>query len=151
MQKSFGKAVIAGIIGTFVITIFMLMGPLMGMPEMNSGKMLGGFMSIPEVFGWIAHFMVGTVLALIYVYVFASRLPSNAWVRGAIYGLILWFASQIMVNPMMGAGVFASNTPAPLLMVVGSMMGHIVYGAVVGAVYSNGAARSKVNVNVQTN
>ena len=126
MQKNFGKAVVAGLVGTLVMTIFMLMGPLMGMPEMNVGKMLGGFMDTPKIFGWIAHFMVGTVLALIYVYVFASKLPGNGFVRGAIYVLISWLVSQIMVNPMMGAGVFATNTTAPFLMVIGSMMGHIV-------------------------
>jgi uncharacterized membrane protein YagU involved in acid resistance len=131
------------------MTIFMLMGPLMGMPEMSIGKMLSGFMGVPEALGWVAHFMVGTILALIYVYVFASRLPGSGLVRGAIYGLIPWFVDQIMVNPMMGAGVFASNTPAPMLMVVGSLMGHLVYGAVVGAVYGIKHTAYKPEVTVQ--
>jgi uncharacterized membrane protein len=135
MQKNFGKAVVAGLLGTLIMTMVMLMGPMMGMPPMPIGKMLADFMRIPEVLGWIGHFMIGTVLALIYVYVFASQLPGNGLVRGALYGLVPWLVSQIMINPMMGAGLFASNTPAPLLMVMGSLMGHIIYGAVVGGVY----------------
>ena len=135
MKKSFGKAVAAGLAGTLAMTMLMLMAPMMGMPDMNIGKMLAGFMGIPDAMGWIAHFMIGTILALIYVYVFSSKLPGNGIVRGAIFSLIPWFVQQIMVFPMMGSGIFASNTPAPMLMVVGSLMGHIVYGAVLGGVY----------------
>jgi hypothetical protein len=140
MQQNFGKAAAAGLAGTLAMTMLMLMAPIMGMPEMNIGKMLGGFMGIPEAIGWIAHFMIGIVLALIYVYVFSSKLPGNGIVRGALYGLIPWFVSQIMVNPMMGAGLFASNTPAPILTVMGSLMGHLVYGAVLGGVYGTKVA-----------
>lgn len=133
--KSLGRAVVAGLAGTAAMTIVMLMGPLMGMPEMNIGKMLGGFMGIPVALGWAAHFMIGTILALVYVYLFSSKLRGSSLLRGALYGLIPWFVSQIMVNPMMGAGIFASNTPAPVIMAMGSLMGHIIYGAVVGGIY----------------
>lgn len=141
MQHNLGKAILAGLAGTLVMTLVMLMAPLMGMPPMPIGNMLAGFMGIPVVLGWVAHFMIGAVLAIIYATVFASRLPGGAVVRGALYGLIPWFLAQIMVNPMMGAGFFASNTPAPLMMVLGSMLGHLAYGAVVGGVYSKGVAR----------
>lgn len=147
MEKNFGKAVAAGLIGTLVMTIVMLMAPLMGMPPMPIGKMLAGFMGIPEVFGWIAHFMIGTVLALIYVYFFVTRLKGNGFVRGAVYGLLPWFAAQVMVNPMMGAGVFALNTPAPFLMVMGSLIGHLVYGAVLGGVYGTGKELKAIQSN----
>jgi len=145
-NKSLGRAIAAGLAGTAVMTMVMLMGPLLGMPEMSIGKMLGGFMGIPVALGWIAHFMIGTVLALIYVYGFSSKLPGTPLVRGALYGLIPWFVSQIMVNPMMGAGIFASNTPTPFMMVTGSLMGHLIYGAVVGGVYGSGSSKRSVAV-----
>ncbi len=135
MQKNLGKVIIAGLIGTFVMTMVMLMAPRMGMPPMPIGKMLAEFMGVPEGLGWIAHFMIGTGLAIIYVSVFAAKLPGNGLVRGALYGLLPWFLSQVMVNPMMGAGLFASNTPAPLMAVIGSLLGHMIYGAVVGGAY----------------
>lgn len=147
MEKNFGKAVVAGLIGTFAMTIIMLMAPLIGMPPMPIGKMLAGFMGIPEVLGWIAHFMIGTVLALIYAFIFVSKLKGNGFVRGAIYGLLPWFVAQIMVNPMMGAGVFAINTLSPFLMVMGSLIGHLVYGAVLGGVYSIGKEFKTVQSN----
>ena len=108
---------------------------------MPIGKMLAEFMGFPEALGWIAHFMIGTVLAVIYALVFAAKLPGSALMRGAIYGLFPWLLSQIMVNPMMGAGVFASNAPAPMMLVIGSFIGHLMYGAVVGAVYGTKSAR----------
>ena len=147
MEKNIGKAVIAGPIGTFAMTTVMLMAPLMGMPPMPIGKMLAGFMGIPEVLGWIAHFMIGTVLALIYAFIFVSKLKGNGFVRGAVFGLMPWFAAQIMVNPMMGAGVFAINTPSPFLMVMGSLIGHLVYGAVLGGVYGIGKELKPVQSN----
>ena len=134
-QNNLSKAVVAGVIATAVMTMVMLMAPLMGMPEMNIGKMLGGFMGVPAVVGWVAHFMIGSVLASIFATAFAARLPGAPWLKGVLFGLIPWLAAQVMVNPMMGAGVFASNTPAPFMMVMGSLLGHIVYGAVLGAVY----------------
>ncbi len=148
MKKSFGKAVAAGLAGTLAMTMLMLMAPIMGMPDMKIGNMLAEFMGIPVVVGWLAHLMIGTILALVYVYVVADKLPGNGLVRGALYGLIPWLASQVMVNPMMGAGVFASNTASPMMMVVGSLMGHLLYGAVVGAVYGTGVVKSNVSVSI---
>ena len=143
-NESLGRAVVAGLAGTAMMTIVMLMGPLMGMPAMNIGRMLGGFMGIPEAPGWVAHFTIGTALAVIYVYVFSSKLPGSPLLRGAVYGLIPWFVFQIMVNPIMGAGIFASNTPAPFMMVMGSAIGHIIYGAVLGGIYGQGGSKHPV-------
>ena len=128
------------------MTALTYMAPLMGFPEMNIPKMLGDFMSVSVVVGWIAHFMIGTMFALIYVYVFIGRLPGAPWLKGALYGILPWFLAQIMVNPMIGAGVFAVNTPAPLLAVVGSLMGHLVYGGVLGAVYGSSGLRKSIPV-----
>ena len=132
---------LAGLLGTLAMTMVMLMAPAMGMPPMPIGRMLADFMGIPEALGWIAHFMIGTVLAVIYASVFAPRLPGSGFVRGALYGILPWLLSQVMVNPMMGAGLFASNTPAPMMMVVGSLMGHMIYGAVIGAIYGTHSAQ----------
>ena len=136
MQKNFAKAVTAGIVGTVAMTFLMIIAPVMGMPEMNIGRMLSSFMGVPLALGWLAHFMIGSGLAVVYVYGFAQKLTGEGWIRGAIYSLIPWLMAQIVVNPMMGAGIFASATPAPFAMVMGSLMGHLVYGAVLGAVYA---------------
>jgi vacuolar-type H+-ATPase subunit I/STV1 len=50
-----------------------------------------------------------------------------------LWGVILWFLAQVMVMPMMGMGVFSSRTPEPAMAVLGSLMGHLIYGAILGA------------------
>ena len=138
-NNAIGRAVLAGLAATAVMTIIMLMAPLMGMPEMNIGKMLSGFMGVPTFIGWAGHFMIGVVLAIGYGVFFEPRLHNAPVVRGILYGLFPWMVSQVMVNPMMGAGLFASNTPAPFLMVMGSLLGHVAYGAILGLAYTRSA------------
>ena len=147
MQKpNFTKALLAGVAGTVALTMLTYIAPMMGMPEMDIPQMLSGFMGVPAIAGWLAHFMVGTVFAVLYAYAFVSRFPGSPVVKGMVYGLIPWLLAQIMVNPMMGAGVFALNTPAPMLMVVGSLMGHLVYGGVLGAIYGGSGLSKSIPV-----
>lgn len=141
--QSIPRAIFAGLVGTTVMTAIALMGPLMGMPEMKTGEMLGAFMGIPSIVGWMAHFMIGSVLAVIYVTLFQENLPGAPALKGALYGIAPWLVLQIMMSPMIGAGFFSLNTAAPALMLMGSLMGHLVYGAVVGAVYGRGASAAK--------
>ena len=127
------RAVTAGVIGTAAMTMLMLMAPLMGMPPMNIGGMLGGFLGVGEPAGWAMHVVIGVVLALGYALVLAARLPSPTALGGATYGFLVFLMAQLVVMPMMGAGVFSGGHVG---MIAGSLMGHLIYGAVVGAVYS---------------
>jgi uncharacterized membrane protein YagU involved in acid resistance len=123
-----------GLIATAVMTMLMLVAPLMGMPEMPIGNMLAGFMGIPVWLGWVMHFVIGIILAGAYVFIWKERITGSAVVKGLLFSLIPFLLAQIIVMPMMGAGLFCTNTPAPLLMVMGSLIGHLVYGAVLGPV-----------------
>ncbi len=125
------RAVVAGLFGTAVMTLLMLMAPAMGLPPMNIGSMLGSVMGGSLFLGWMAHLVIGTVLAIGYAALFAARLPGPGFVRGALYGLAPWIVAQLVVMPMMGTGVFGGSFGAAF----GSLMGHLVYGAVLGAVY----------------
>lgn len=142
-SQTISRAVLAGLVGTAVMTAVALMGPLMGMPEMKTGDMLAGFMGIPVILGWIAHFMIGSVLAIIYASLFFEKLPGAPWLKGAIYGIAPWLVLQLMLSPMMGAGVFSVKTATPVSMLIGSLMGHLIYGAVVGSVYGTGSSAGK--------
>ena len=88
MKINYGKAVVGGLVGTVVLTVVGLyVAPMMGIPPMNPAAMLAGKMGGNMGAGWVAHFMVGTILALIYAAV-ASRIPGAPWLRGAIYGIV---------------------------------------------------------------
>jgi hypothetical protein len=41
--------------------------------------------------------------------------------------------AQVVVMPMMGMPVFSGSAP----MAMGSLIGHVIYGAVVGAIYGD--------------
>lgn len=134
MNKNLIAILKGGLIATAIMTMMMLIAPLMGMPKMSIGDMLAGFMGIPSWLGWIMHFLIGTVLAAVYVIIWEDRLPGTAAVKGLLFSLIPFFMAQIIVMPMMGAGLFSTSTPTPMMMVIGSLAGHLVYGAVLGPV-----------------
>jgi uncharacterized membrane protein YagU involved in acid resistance len=126
------KIALAGLAGTLGMTLLMLMAPLMGMPKMPIGDMLGQFLHIGSTAGWVMHFVIGLVLAAIYAALFAARLPGSAPVRGALYGVGVFVVAQVVVTPMMGGGVFSGGN---LPVIAGSLIGHLVYGGIVGALY----------------
>ena len=124
-----GKTILGGIIGTAAMTIIMYLAPMMGMPKMSAPDMLSGMMGMPIIVGWIMHFMIGIIFALAYTYFFAPAVQiSNVWVKGAVFGVAVFIFAQI-VMAIMGS---MSNMPKPegsmMLMVMGSLLGHIVYG-----------------------
>lgn len=56
MTRNWGKAVVAGLVGTAVMTMIGLFAaPMMGIPRMNPAEMLAGAMGGNAVLGWIAH------------------------------------------------------------------------------------------------
>jgi uncharacterized membrane protein YagU involved in acid resistance len=131
MNVKTGRAVAAGIIGTAVMTaVGLWMAPLMGIPPMNPAQMLAGAMGGSLVLGWMAHFMIGVILAVGYA-VLAPRLPGAPALRGALYAIAPFLMAQLLVMPMMGMPVFSGSA----VMAMGSLIGHLVYGAVVGQVY----------------
>lgn len=140
MNIKLGRAIVAGIIGTAVMTaVGLWVAPLMGMPAMNPAEMLAEPMGGSMALGWIAHFMIGTILALIYAVV-APWLPGAPALRGALYGIAPFLVAQIVVVPMMGMPVFSGS----VVMAMGSLIGHLIYGAVVGGIYGDVPARRPV-------
>lgn len=131
MNIDFGRAALAGVVGTALMTVVgLFVAPLVGLPAMNPADMLAAQMGGMMIAGWIAHFMIGVILAVIYAAV-ATSLPGPPPVRGAIYGLAPWLVAMVAVMPIMGMPMFGGAAP----MAIGSLVGHLVYGAVVGAVY----------------
>jgi uncharacterized membrane protein YagU involved in acid resistance len=136
---SIQSALIAGITATAAMTIFTYMAPLMGF-EMNIPKMLAGTMKIPIVFGWIAHFMIGIILAFSYAAIFLpTTKKESSWKSGAIFGLIPWLIAQIMVMPMMnllnGGNYVDALFSGSIMVAMASLVGHLIYGAVLGSIY----------------
>jgi uncharacterized membrane protein YagU involved in acid resistance len=136
---SLTSALIAGFLGTVAMTAFTYMAPLMGF-KMNIPGMLAHTMHAPIIVGWLAHFMVGELLAigyaLFYLTIFRQTVSAKS---GAIYGILPWLLAQLVVMPLMmvmngmpySAGLFSGS----FLMAMASFVGHLIYGAIVGATY----------------
>ena len=75
---------------------------------MNPAEMLAGQMGGALLLGWVAHFMIGTILAVTYAVV-TPWLPGPPAVRGALYGIAPLLLAQIAVMPMMGMTLFAGS------------------------------------------
>jgi hypothetical protein len=108
--------------------IMYLVAPMMGL-SMDIAQMLGSMLGDNWWAGMFMHFVNGTVIfPLIYAFLLHSILPGSPAVKGITWGVVLWLLAQVVVMPMMGAGFFSGS----LLAALGSLMGHLVYGALLG-------------------
>ena len=99
MQRNWTRAVVAGVVGTLVMTaVGVWFAPMMGIPRMNPAEMMAGQMGGNIGLGWAAHLMVGVILAVGYAIVSPSLVGPPA-VRAAIYGIAPWLLAQVAVMP----------------------------------------------------
>jgi uncharacterized membrane protein YagU involved in acid resistance len=141
MRPSFLKAILGGFLATIAITFVMyFVAPLLLGAPMDVAKMLGDFLGTTRNIGMAVHYLNGTIVfPLIFIGIFYA-LPGGATAKGILWGITLWFVSQAMVMPVVGAGFFSANAGGIGAILV-SLLGHIVYGAILGAV--TGASESK--------
>ena len=134
-----GRAAAAGVIATASMTALLLIEPAVGLPEIAIGQLLSSSLSYTTAvlsagpaLGWLLHFLVGIAWALLFAGVVLVRLPGTPFVRGMLYGGLVFLLAQTVLMPLVGAGFF-SRGDVPTL--VGSLLGHLVYGGVLGWVY----------------
>jgi uncharacterized membrane protein YagU involved in acid resistance len=138
MQPSITRVLAAGVVGTLVMTaVGLYVAPLMGMPRMNPADMLAGQMGGIPSLGWAGHLMIGVVLAVIYAKLVSGRLPGPGMLQGSLFSIAPWLMAQLIVMPMMGMPLFSGS----VLVAAGSLVGHLMYGAVLGAIVGSAAVR----------
>jgi len=130
------RAAVAGLLGTAAMTALLLIEPSIGLPKIAMGQVLSSslglisaHLSIGPAVGWVLHFVIGMVLALIYGAAFDGRLPGGPVLRGVLYGCLVFVVAQVVFMPVVGGGFFSRGDPELL---AGSLLGHLLYGAVVG-------------------
>jgi uncharacterized membrane protein YagU involved in acid resistance len=138
------RALVAGLIATAAMTALLLIEPSIGLPSIAVGQILSSSLGLASArlaagpaLGWLIHFIIGALLALLYAAVFERRLPGGELARGLIYGALVFVAAQLLFMPLVGGGVF-SRGDGQLL--TGSLLGHLVYGGVTGWIYGGPAA-----------
>ena len=98
----------------------------------------------PNLYAATAVFFIGgLVWALLYALVFEPRLHGPGWQRGVKFALVPWLFSLIVFIPLLGGGVLGFGLGAGPLPIIGNLILHAVYGAVLGVV--SGSAESVID------
>lgn len=143
------SAVIAGIVGTIVFTMILMMAPKMGMPKMDIVDLLGSMFSAKsnQILGWMMHLMMGIVFALIYAFLWSNGIGAATWIYGLIFGAVHWLIVGMVMGmiPMMHAGIKSGAVKAPglwmtnnggVMAFMGGLVGHMIFGLIVALVYA---------------
>ena len=80
--------------------------------------------------GWVTHYLTGIVYGIAYLSVVQVLFSSGPTLTSAlVFGLVTLAAPWLIMQPGMGAGIFASRTPRPNMMRLINLSMHVVFGA----------------------
>jgi len=135
MRPNLGMLILGGFFGTVAITAVMyFVAPMLIGEPMDIAATLGTTLGTSWTAGMLIHFVNGTIIVpLIYSFILWSFLPGTPTMKGMTWGGILWVLAQTIVMPLVGGGFFSANAGGAMA-VVGSLVGHLIYGAILGSV-----------------
>ncbi len=135
-MTNIGRGIGAGLAATAVLSMIMVAKGMMGlMPELDVIGMLSSMMNTAPAVGWVMHFMIGMLAWGLGFVAFHRFLPGSSDIsKGISFGVAAWFMMMLAIMPMAGAGLFGlkMGPVAPMM----TLMLHVIYGAVLGFVYS---------------
>lgn len=127
MPMRIAAGVAGGLIGGVVFGVLMQMLDMLPMVAM-----LVGTDSIAV--GWLVHLAISAIIGVTFA-VLLGRWATGIAVSAALgmgYGVIWWVLGALILMPTrLGMGVFTLNA-----MAWQSLMGHLIYGALLGAAYA---------------
>ena len=132
-MASFKKALLAGVAGTVVMTVFSFISHYLHLPKADFHGMIGTYFKMGEAVSWGLYFAFGIGLAYLYGAFFKSMLPAHSWGRGMVYSLILWGVMEMVLMPVFGMGFFSGS----MAMAGATLIGMGLYGATVGYMYEH--------------
>jgi uncharacterized membrane protein YagU involved in acid resistance len=88
--------------------------------------------------GWVIHVSHGAVLGVVFAALAAGRTdsPGQTLLAGALYGVAVWAALAVVVMPVWLQAVGSPGAPELPNVSQQSLLGHVVYGLVVGGVFA---------------
>ena len=113
-------------------------GAMMGMMGMLTmiGKMVG---HPSAVTGFLAHLVISALIGASFVVIFHDfiRGASGGLGYGLVYGGAWWFLGPLTLMPlMMGMGLGVNWNAAAASQMLPSLVGHLIYGAILGLSYA---------------
>ncbi|MDX1624578.1 MAG: DUF6789 family protein [Gemmatimonadota bacterium] len=145
MKPSIGKAIIGGIVGTAVFTaILYWVAPLMLPGPMDVAAGIGAILGVSWGTGMAVHWINGVILfPLVYALLLYRILPGGPLATGFWFGVLLFLGAELLYVPMTPDGAIFHG--GQLMPIVGSFLGHIVYGLLLGGI-AGGPAGAPVGV-----
>ena len=144
MMSRVKKGMVAGFTATVAVSILEAVNLLIGRPFDPFPGIVAMFIGMPGnlVVGWIAHFIVGTVvLGGLFGYL-CPRLPTDTpETKGILFAVVAFVLMMIAVFMFGGASTFSGG--ADFGNVAWMLVTHAVFGIVLGNVYGRQVAREK--------
>ena len=148
---SWTGATACGAIASFAFLLFSMIGKRAGLTRMDMLDLLGSMLAPPHsnisrVTGFIIHEIDGALLGVAYAYGLMFKAWPVNWGTGLVWGIILWALALILMSSIGPLHPAIRNhleeDPGPAAMnfgrmtPIGSLLGHAVYGVVLGILYA---------------
>lgn len=143
------NSLVSGFLATFVMTVVLVAGYGIAQAIGNSGDgliarwfaVLSNNLVTERTGDQVAlalavNLAIGLILAVIYAYVVEPVLSGPGWKRGLLFALVPWLLSILIFLPLTGAGFLGLSLGAGFLPILGNLILHLVYGAVLGGYYA---------------
>lgn len=140
-SDTFWRTVICGFIATFVMAMIAFLQGGLNLPVLDVGHILKeGFNHVHDsapysiLWGNVSYFIVGILLALIWVVFLQAKVPGNWFVQGLIYGIAITLIAGLVVAPLAASaagdsiGIFYSDTWFPGRIMIAALTMHLGYG-----------------------
>src|SRR5688572_26737303 len=142
MQSRIAASSVAGVVAGLVFGIMMHM---MTAPTPDGGRMpviamVGQIVGSPSVtVGWLYHLFNSAVIGAIFGWLLGPRVHGygSGFGWGATYGFVWWILGGLVLMPvMLGMPAFAPlMMPEMRMVAVGSLVGHLIYGVILGGLF----------------
>ena len=149
MNSNITRTILGGFVGTLMMSLMMkFAAPMLTGQPMDIAAMLGNMMGGVYALGMTAHIMLGVlVFPLVYFTILRRILPGAPIIKGLLFGTLLWLIAETLVMPMAGAGFFMSEIGGAKA-VMAALMGHLVYGGILGIFVGRASSDCYCNANL---
>lgn len=102
------------------------------MPDLDAIKMLADMMAVPLIMGWVAHFMIGTIIWGGLFAVLVDKIPGSVLTSAILFSIGVWF---MMIGPMPMAGSGLFGLQLGVVAPIATFKLHIIWGIALGFSY----------------
>lgn len=141
------RAIAGAAAGVLAGLVFGIMMQMMKAPTPDGGQVPMMAMvamvvrSESLVVGWIYHLFNSAIIGALFGWLLGARAEASSGrgtALGAVWGLVWWVLGGLILMPLLlGMPIFAALRMPPMRPVaMGSLLGHLIYGGILGLAYA---------------